>query len=85
MTSMTTRGAIVALGILICAPAFAQAPAPASKTDPSQEVVCEKQEVIGSRLQTKRVCRTRAEWAEAKREDRQYLERIQTERGIKSE
>jgi hypothetical protein len=85
MTSISARGAIAALGFLICAPALAQTPAPASKPDPNQEVICEKQEVIGSRLQTKRVCRTRAEWADARREDQQYLERVQSQRGLKGE
>lgn len=44
--------------------------------DPN-EVVCEKQEVIGSRLAAKRVCRTRAEWVEQRRIDREVVGRSQ--------
>jgi hypothetical protein len=75
------------------APALADTPtaapsaAPAVRTstaDPN-EVVCEKQEVIGSRLGRKKVCHTRAEWADLKLQDRQELERAQTRRGMKGE
>jgi hypothetical protein len=48
-------------------------------------VICEKQEVIGSRLARKKVCHTRAEWADLKLQDRQELERAQTRRGMKGE
>jgi len=76
-------------GLLISAvvtePAFAQStsasrqnaqPAP----DPN-EVVCEKQQVIGSRLVSHRICMTRAQWAEERRIERMDLENIQTQRG----
>jgi hypothetical protein len=58
------------------------APAPQAKkaTDPNQ-IVCEKIEVVGSRLAVKKVCMTRAEWAEQQRNDRQEVERAQTQRG----
>lgn len=49
--------------------------------DPS-EIVCEKQEVIGSRLTTKRVCLTRAQWADLRTQDRQDTERVQLQRGM---
>jgi hypothetical protein len=64
----------------------AQAPAPAqaSGTDPN-EVICERQEVLGSRLAKRKVCHTRAEWADLKLQDRQDLERAQTRRGMKGE
>ena len=45
------------------------------------EVVCEKHEVTGSRIATKRVCMTRAQWAEQKHEDRMEIEKVQTQRG----
>ena len=63
-----------------------QAPAPvqASGTDPN-EVICERQEVLGSRLAKRKVCHTRAEWADLKLQDRQDLERAQTRRGMKGE
>jgi invasion protein IalB len=80
-----------AAAFLACAsaPAFAQAqntpPAASneSKSDSrSNEIVCQKQEVIGSRLAVKRVCKTRAEWADARLEDRRAVDKIQTERAM---
>lgn len=47
--------------------------------DPN-EVVCRKEEVLGSRLQTRKVCMTRSEWAEARRETRGVVERAQLQR-----
>jgi hypothetical protein len=47
--------------------------------DPT-EVVCEKVEVIGTRLASNRVCMTRAQWAEQKRQNRDEVERVQTRR-----
>ncbi len=49
------------------------------------EVVCQKIEVTGSRLGTKRVCKTRAEWADLQLQDRQELERVQSRRGMISQ
>lgn len=51
-------------------------------TDPN-EVLCEKAEEIGTRLVVKRVCMTRAQWAEQKRASRDVIERLQTQRGCK--
>lgn len=48
--------------------------------DPN-EVVCEKQEVLGSRVATKKVCMTRAEWAERKRVERLEIDKAQINRG----
>ena len=74
----------------IAAPAIAQAPAAEPPTqaqtnakpanDPN-EVICEKQEVTGSRLGGKRVCMTRAQWADRKLQDQQELTRVQVQRG----
>ena len=52
--------------------------------DPN-ETVCEDVEVLGSRLATKRVCMTRAQWAAQKRLDREEVDRVQTQRGCKDE
>ena len=64
------------------AAAIAQAPSDTTKlgpmTDPS-EVVCVREAVIGSRVATRRVCRTRAEWAEARRQVRENVERAQNQ------
>lgn len=48
--------------------------------DPN-EVVCEKQEVLGSRVASKKVCMTRAEWAERKRLERLEIDKAQVGRG----
>jgi len=45
--------------------------------------VCQKQPVLGSRLQAKRVCRTRAEWADIQRQDREGLEQRQTQKPMR--
>ncbi len=82
---------VSALASLSAVPASAQqTQAPSNQNsakkmlDPN-EVVCEKQEVLGSRLATKRVCMTRAEWAELRHQDRQDLERVQTMRGMQDQ
>lgn len=56
-------------------------PAVDSKGDAS-EVICERQSVVGSRLAHRKVCMTRSQWQNTRREDRQTIEKIQTERGI---
>ena len=62
----------------------AQAPAgqpPKKALDPN-EVVCEKQEVLGSRVASKKVCMTRAQWADLKSQDREEIEKVQVRRGM---
>jgi predicted ATPase len=49
--------------------------------DPNR-VICEKQTLVGSRLATKRVCKTRTQWADERLQERQEVERVQTRRGI---
>ena len=49
------------------------------KVDPNQ-VVCEKQQDIGSRLVSHRVCMTRSQWMEQRRLNRQDLDKAQTQR-----
>jgi hypothetical protein len=53
----------------------------ASKAKDPNQVVCEKIEVLGSRVATKKVCMTRAEWAEKRRLERMELDRAQVNRG----
>jgi hypothetical protein len=60
------------------------APRSDDKKDPNK-MICEKQEVLGSRLAVKRVCMTRAEWAEQRRIDRQNVERQQVNGGCVKE
>ena len=56
--------------------------APAAKTPDPNEVICERQEEVGSRLSSKRICMTRSQWADQKTQDRQQLEKVQVERGM---
>lgn len=46
--------------------------------DPNEKV-CQVITPVGSRLATKKVCATRAEWEEKKRQDREATERAQTQ------
>lgn len=64
------------------AQASPQAAAPGVKTPDPNEIVCEKQEEIGSRLASHRVCKTRAEWAEERRLNRMDIDKIQTQRDL---
>lgn len=80
---------VAALALGLSAPAFAQAPAavpaPTTAAQNPNEIVCQKQEETGSRLAKKKICMTRAEWADRQLQDRQELERAQTRRGMKGE
>ena len=76
-----TFGLVVAVATCLTgAPAIAQADQPKPAKDPN-EVVCEKQKELGSRIATKRVCMTRAQWAQQRLEQRQQLDRAQVSRG----
>ncbi len=50
-----------------------------ARYDPN-EIVCRSLAETGSRLRTQRTCATRAQWSESLRQDRQAIERIQTQR-----
>lgn len=68
--------------LLISTAAAAQAPSGAASTDgpdPNQRV-CRNLGETGSRLARTRVCLTRAQWEERRRETRQNVERAQTTR-----
>lgn len=86
---MTTRfftGAALAL-LAAGAPAMADSAAPgtaqpAAKADDGDQnkTVCHRIEAIGTRLGTKKVCRTKSEWDAQQAADRMDLERSQTQR-----
>lgn len=80
--------ALIAVPAQSAPTASAAAAAPATATQPPQpksaaqiayenEVVCQKEEVTGSRLSTRRVCLTRGEWARSRMEDKAWVERMQ--------
>lgn len=86
LAAATIAAAMTLTGILPASAQSTEAPAAkAPKARNMDEVVCEKTEVIGSRLATKKVCMTRAQWAERRRADQQEIERAQTMRGTKGE
>src|SRR3546814_19638579 len=65
------------LGCVALLPAAASAADGKDKKakDPN-EVVCRKEEVLGSRLQSRKICMTRAEWADTRPEHRSTIEPI---------
>ena len=74
----TAPAAIAAASLLSLVATSATAQQAKPKTRDMNEVVCKKEDVLGSRLQTRKVCMTRAEWAEQRQLDRQNVERSQT-------
>ena len=70
--------------LIVIAVAAALLPAGASalekkdSKDPNR-IVCEKQNVLGSRLATKRVCMTAAEWALQRAAERQSIDKSQVQ------
>lgn len=59
--------------------------APTTKADAADpnKVICRRIEVIGSRLDSKRVCRTKADWEAEQALNRQTLEQGQNMRGAR--
>ena len=51
--------------------------APVKKTKDPNEIVCERQEELGTRLSSAKICHTRAEWAELRAQDRQMVDKAQ--------
>lgn len=66
---------LIALAMTGTAPPEPVAPS-GSSADPNEKI-CENMAQIGSRLAKRRVCATRAEWAERRLQDRQDAEKIQ--------
>ena len=72
--------------IIVASPVEAQnEPQPPKKVANPNQIVCEKSEVLGSRVAVKKVCMTRAEWADRRLQDRQEIDRVQMTRGAKGE
>jgi len=70
-------GAAALAAAIISTPALAQKQAPNHNVGDPNERVCENLTIVGSRLAVKRVCATRAEWAERIRLDRETVEQAQ--------
>jgi len=84
-TSVFLVTAILASSVAVAQPTQQGAAATTSATAPKaldpNEMVCEREQEPGSRLASAKVCHTRAEWADLKRQDRQDVDRAQTQRG----
>ena len=83
---ITTAAAVLVSGM--ASPAFAQSAQPTQQQqagkparDPN-EIVCERQQQLGSRIASARVCKTRAEWAEERRTQRQDIDKAQMQRDL---
>jgi hypothetical protein len=71
------RVATVIFAALALVPAIAAAEdKKVDKNDPNR-IVCEKQEVLGSRVATKKICMTAVQWEDRRREDREAVEKGQ--------
>ena len=74
----------IILAAALAAPAgLAQPPANPPATPDSHdpnEMICQRVQMLGSRLNTGRMCMTRAQWDQRRREDREGAERAQTNR-----
>ena len=86
MKRVLSAMAAASLGLVhTAAAAQAQPQQPAQQQAPvvgdPNEVVCEKQKQLGSRIATKRICKTRAEWAAQRLSDRMDVEKTQVQRG----
>jgi hypothetical protein len=84
---ITIAPAVLVTGM--SAPAFGQSAPPAQAQqqaakparDPN-EIVCERQQELGSRIASARVCKTRAEWAEERRAQRADVDKAQMQRDL---
>lgn len=68
----------IMISYAVAVPAWAEetsSPA-ANKRDPN-EMICESEPLLGSRLAKRRTCMTRSQWAERRALDRQVVERTQ--------
>lgn len=77
-TPIVKLTAVLAFCAASTTPASAAQQAAKSANDYWAEVVCKKEEVVGSRLATRRTCLTRLQWAERAREERDSLVQAQT-------
>jgi hypothetical protein len=75
LTGLRRAAALVVFGAF-AAPLMAGDATPKPAKDPNEKV-CENQSVVGSRLATRRVCATRAEWAEKRRLDKDAIDQGQ--------
>jgi hypothetical protein len=70
--------------ISISAAAQSSAP-PSAKPDASSQKVCQKVEMTGSRVKSKKVCMSRAEWDAARQHDQQAIARESQNRAVRGQ
>ena len=76
--AMTTAlTAVLLLGTPAAAASVEKTAPPKSDVRNPDDKVCEDITIIGSRLAVKRVCATRAQWAEKRRRDRDLVDQAQ--------
>jgi len=73
---------LAATGLALTSTAMAQTDKVKKKDLDPNEKVCETIKPLGSRLATKRVCATRAEWEDYRRQDRDAIEKGQRQLAI---
>jgi hypothetical protein len=78
---MIRQSTMAALALALALPAYAQPPAatveaPKQPLDPS-EPICKDIDVSGTRMTTRRVCATRAEWRAREQLDREEIQLMQ--------
>jgi len=84
-----SAGLMFGVAVTVATPAAAQitfesqatapaAPLAAKPSNPTNDkMICEREDVIGSRLGAKKVCKTAAQWQEERRQQRETLEKVQ--------
>jgi hypothetical protein len=66
---------LLALGVVVSTATAVAAQAPSNN---NSDMICRSSSAVGSRLARTRICRTRAEWDNLRRGDRQAIDRAQT-------
>lgn len=88
MISLILAAAIAGATPASAAPAPGQPvtqPAARPQASDPNKLICEKQEALGSRLARRKVCKTREQWAQDRLDDRQLIEKVQVQRGMKAD
>lgn len=65
--------------------AFALEDTAKKRTRSPDDVICRTEEELGSRLNKRRICMTRAQWDEARRESKNSIDSAQQKRALTSQ
>ena len=81
--AQTTATTATTTVVSTATPADSTAPAKVVTTAAKSpdRMICEREEVLGSRLQGRRVCKTASQWAQERQDARDEVMRAQTMRG----